>query len=690
MIYLSAILVVLAFGLLVAGVVTGTAVPVMWSIVVSVLSAVFLMIGALLRRHELFPSGGAAAPGPPMSPAGAAGPAGRPGAPASATAPPRGLSPLTPHPLGAPVTTRHSATPRAFPATSHPPVGAGGRPSPDSIVLVIPGRKRFHLPGCRQLMGRGFEELTYEEARDEGFTACTTCLLTGPAPGDAEDDAAGPGATTAVARDAVPDTTGVPGEPGDARDTTAVARLGSVPGAAGTRPGPPPSEAGNLTRPVPGKGEPAEKPSPSASSRGEEPSRPGRSPGQETSRPGSSRDEETSRPGRSPGEEAARLGRSPGQETSRPGSSRDEQTSHSGDSPGEETARPGSAASSSEGWFAGTERGAKGAPGSPSRTSSTPGATPYAVPPKPVVLPEAVSPFQAFKRPEATKNGPATPPPAKGGQPGAKPPEKDVPANGTPEKRTPANGTPGKGTSAHGTPGKSTSANGDPGKSASANGDPGKSRSATEAPRQGKPATEAPRQDEPANEGPQQGKPANEGPRRGKPANQGFGQGKPATPGSGQASSADEASGRGTPANGVPEKGAPANGVPERGTPAKRGSDAAEDDEPGTATETFTPIASPKATSSPTPPPRTEPAKPGEAASRDEADTTAEASRERAAKASGARRPGIVKVIPGTRRYHSSACPLVRGADPATLETMSRADAEAADLTHCSVCSRDD
>ncbi|WP_203983476.1 hypothetical protein, partial [Sphaerisporangium rufum] len=53
-------------------------------------------------------------------------------------------------------------------------------------------------------------------------------------------------------------------------------------------------------------------------------------------------------------------------------------------------------------------------------------------------------------------------------------------------------------------------------------------------------------------------------------------------------------------------------------------------------------------------------------------------------------RPGIVKVIPGTRRYHSTACPLIKGSDPATLETMARPDAEAAGLTHCSVCDTDD
>ncbi|MFD1120265.1 hypothetical protein ACFQ3A_38345, partial [Sphaerisporangium aureirubrum] len=190
MIYLSAILVVLAFGLLVAGVVTGTAVLVMWSIVVSVLSAVFLMIGALLRRHELFPSGGTtAAPAPPMPPVGAGvagGAMGRPGAMAAAAAPARGPSPTLARPVSSPAAahpasarpTAAQGPPRGSSAPGAPRMPVGSRPSPDTIVLVIPGRRRFHLPGCRQLAGRDHEELTYEEAREEGFSACTTCLPT--------------------------------------------------------------------------------------------------------------------------------------------------------------------------------------------------------------------------------------------------------------------------------------------------------------------------------------------------------------------------------------------------------------------------------------------------------------------------------------------------------------------------------
>nr|BFE88925.1 hypothetical protein GCM10020093_115260 [Planobispora longispora] len=52
----------------------------------------------------------------------------------------------------------------------------------------------------------------------------------------------------------------------------------------------------------------------------------------------------------------------------------------------------------------------------------------------------------------------------------------------------------------------------------------------------------------------------------------------------------------------------------------------------------------------------------------------------------GADRPGTVKVIVGTRRFHGTACPLIRGVDDDGLQTMSRAEAEEAGLSACSVC----
>ncbi|MEU8381837.1 hypothetical protein AB0C32_21925, partial [Streptosporangium sp. NPDC048865] len=70
MILISAGLVLTAIVLLIAGFVLAKPFLVIWSIAVSMLSAVFLVIGALLRRHELFPGGdaGASQPLPPKGP----------------------------------------------------------------------------------------------------------------------------------------------------------------------------------------------------------------------------------------------------------------------------------------------------------------------------------------------------------------------------------------------------------------------------------------------------------------------------------------------------------------------------------------------------------------------------------------------------------------------------------------------
>ncbi|GIH23179.1 hypothetical protein Aph01nite_14890 [Acrocarpospora phusangensis] len=217
MILVSAALVLAAIVLLIAGVVLAKPFLVMWSIVVSVLSAVCLLIGALLRRHELFPAGGRSQtatpqPQPHQMPqmAHAGGPA--------YSGPPSQPSQQTPHQMphqmpqqmpahmtqqmanpmmAAPVATPAPATETQqvpFPGAagqepperrSRPPMPRplpGGGLGPDSIVLVIPGRKRFHLPNCRQLADREIEELTLEEAREEGFSPCTACVAEGLAP----------------------------------------------------------------------------------------------------------------------------------------------------------------------------------------------------------------------------------------------------------------------------------------------------------------------------------------------------------------------------------------------------------------------------------------------------------------------------------------------------------------------------
>lgn len=57
------------------------------------------------------------------------------------------------------------------------PVSGPVTPAETGSVLVVPGRHRFHRPGCALLSGRETHELTEDEALEEGFTACTKCAL---------------------------------------------------------------------------------------------------------------------------------------------------------------------------------------------------------------------------------------------------------------------------------------------------------------------------------------------------------------------------------------------------------------------------------------------------------------------------------------------------------------------------------
>ncbi|MFS2291346.1 MAG: hypothetical protein FWJ90_01410 [Actinomadura sp.] len=174
MIILSGVLVVVAIALLVAGIVAGNgdsaevfgldALFVIYiSIAVSIVSALFLAIGVFLRRKELFGPGVAATPArkstrsrkdrrkkpAPAAPAPAANAKGAP-APAAAAADPADDEVEIPGP------------PADVPD--------------DALVFVVRGRKRYHLDTCRQLAGRETEELTYIEAKEEGFSPCTACM----------------------------------------------------------------------------------------------------------------------------------------------------------------------------------------------------------------------------------------------------------------------------------------------------------------------------------------------------------------------------------------------------------------------------------------------------------------------------------------------------------------------------------
>jgi methylphosphotriester-DNA--protein-cysteine methyltransferase len=160
-IILSGVLVVLAIALLVTGIVTGNTGHevagldglklIYISIGVSIISALCLAIGVFLRRKELF---GSAESGP--------------SAKRSATS----RSGKTARPAKAKARVGAADGTPAVPVTSATAVDVPA----ETTVFVVPGRKRYHLETCRQLAGRDKEELTFVEAREEGFTACTACM----------------------------------------------------------------------------------------------------------------------------------------------------------------------------------------------------------------------------------------------------------------------------------------------------------------------------------------------------------------------------------------------------------------------------------------------------------------------------------------------------------------------------------
>ncbi|GAA2163636.1 hypothetical protein [Actinomadura napierensis] len=173
MIILSGVLVVAAIALLVAGIVAGNGdsaqvfgldalVVIYISIAVSIVSALCLAIGVFLRRKELFGTG------TPAAPARKGRKAKRP-----RPAPPVPAAKST---LGAPAAPRPAPDAPAEPDDEvEIPVQHVDVPG-DALVFVVRGRKRYHLDTCRQLAGRDTEELTYAEAKEEGFSPCTACL----------------------------------------------------------------------------------------------------------------------------------------------------------------------------------------------------------------------------------------------------------------------------------------------------------------------------------------------------------------------------------------------------------------------------------------------------------------------------------------------------------------------------------
>ncbi|MER5321356.1 hypothetical protein [Streptosporangium roseum] len=614
MILISAGLVVTAIVLLIAGFVLAKPFLVMWSIAVSVLSAVFLVIGALLRRHELFPGGGraGAAPLPPKGPV----PAGPMPAPHMR---PDQRVPSAPHPRaphGMPPAATVAPQPRPRPVAGPAPAARQGLLDAEAIVLVIPGRKRYHVAGCRQLVGRDHEELTHEEAREEGFTPCTTCLpefTGGIQPQDAPTGAQEPVAHPAPSAE--------PGPSGDTRGPDVhepTARFSPPYGPVTTAT--PQEAAAPVNRPyIQGPAAPREQ------ARPQEPASPPLRAAETAARPF---------PIQSP---------EPEPETS----ADSEATSwFSRDMVASAASQP--------------ETRAEPEPSEPSAPSEPEDGTP--------AQPEPVTPTSTGAEAPAEAGGPAEPDPT--GAETSIIPSRSLPSGGSapseaeesaesgggsePRGGTPAGSRPaGAGTPVGGETPAASSAS-DPEPSVSSEPDPEPS------------ASSEPSKADPEPSGAE-------------------GTAVPGSPAT-SASAAQEAPEEPSPAerkaadrSASAEPDSPSEPVEPAGTaPGRAGRPVPAD---STSAEPQVPAAGEKA---PEAVPETAPE---EASRADDGDTAPHGIP--AVKDSpepGLGGSGTVKVIVGTRRFHSSACPLIKGTDGSGIETMTRAEAEEAGLSSCSVC----
>ncbi|MDP9434547.1 MAG: hypothetical protein M3P93_04870 [Actinomycetota bacterium] len=201
MIVISGALVLVALVLLVVGITMRELPFVHGSIAVSLLAFVFLIIGVLQRRGEQFPMTDASArlgdgPGEPQESVTLLPRQGLAGAAAPAQPPPQPQPQREPRtPAGAPVPTS-----RAERSDADDEQGAD-----EPVVLVVPGRPRYHVDGCRYLNGKEVEEIPVLDARNEGFSPCGVCrpdevlAVQAHVRGGLSDSASGSGTATADA-----------------------------------------------------------------------------------------------------------------------------------------------------------------------------------------------------------------------------------------------------------------------------------------------------------------------------------------------------------------------------------------------------------------------------------------------------------------------------------------------------------
>jgi hypothetical protein len=165
-IVISGALVVVAIILLAIGLISGTLGFIYASIAGSVVAFIFLIVGVMQRRGEEIPAAAS-------------------GAPALASANDvEGVTAIIP--AGS---RPQSSDADAGARSAEPSAPVSGR------VLVVEGRPRYHVAGCRYLTGKQADEVAVDKARSDGFSACGVCkpdeaLAAAPVPAAAAEEPA--------------------------------------------------------------------------------------------------------------------------------------------------------------------------------------------------------------------------------------------------------------------------------------------------------------------------------------------------------------------------------------------------------------------------------------------------------------------------------------------------------------------
>jgi hypothetical protein len=143
-IVISGALVVVAIVLLAIGLISGALGFIYASIAGSVVAFIFLIVGVMQRRGEEVPQVA--------------------GAPALASSSDvEGVTAIIP------------AGSRPLPSDADTAARTSDAAPASGSVLVVEGRPRYHVAGCRYLTGKDVDEVPVGKARSDGFTACGVC-----------------------------------------------------------------------------------------------------------------------------------------------------------------------------------------------------------------------------------------------------------------------------------------------------------------------------------------------------------------------------------------------------------------------------------------------------------------------------------------------------------------------------------